>query len=480
MSLRKNFAYSGILTVSNYVFPLITFPYVSRVLGVTNIGICNFVDSIVNYYVLFSMMGVPLIGIREIAKNSNNRVELDKTFTSLFLLNAMMTCFALIVFIISIYSVSQLYQYRELLYYSVLKIVFNMFLIEWFYKGIENFRYITTRNILLKFVYVVAIFFFVRTKDDYVAYYVISIFIVVLDALINWQYKKNFVTLNFKNVSLKQYIVPFFSNGVYFILTSVYLSFNITFLGFVSRKEEVGYYTTATKIYGIFLALFTAFTGVILPRMSSLVGSGDIRTMIRLAQKSFDLLYLICPPLIILIIMLSPEIIMIIGGNGFEGAIVPMRIITPLLLIVGMAQILVFQILAPLKKDKLLLYNSITGAFIGLIFNIFLVGHLKSIGSALTLVITEVIVLGLSVYFVKKQVGGVVIHLKELFRNLFYSIPYVIICFLCKTYFTYSLVVCSLASFFSFAYFVLIQVYILKNDEFLSLVKFSLSKRQMR
>ena len=142
MSLRKNFVYSSILTVSTYLFPLIVYPYVSRTLGLSNIGIVNFVDNLVNYFVFLSMMGITTVGVREIAAARNNKEELSKTFMSLLTLTAITTLIAIIALWIAMYTVPKLIPFQDLLYVGIIKLIFNLFLIEWFFMGMENFRYI--------------------------------------------------------------------------------------------------------------------------------------------------------------------------------------------------------------------------------------------------------------------------------------------------------------------------------------------------
>ena len=141
MGIKRNFFFSSILTTANYIFPLIIFPYISRVLGVNNIGICNFVDSIINYFILFSMMGLSITGIREIAKVKKDKSILQQTFSSLFVLNLISTSIALILLIIGIYTIPQLKEHQNLMWIGAVKLVFSLFLIEWFFKGIENFKY---------------------------------------------------------------------------------------------------------------------------------------------------------------------------------------------------------------------------------------------------------------------------------------------------------------------------------------------------
>ena len=139
MGIKKNFAFSSALTVSNYIFPLIVFPYVSRVLGVSNIGLIDFIDSIVNYFILFSMLGISATGIREIAQYRNNQKKLINTFSSLFILNAVFTVIVILILIVSILFVPLLNENYDLMILGVVKLIFNLFLIEWFFKGIEDF-----------------------------------------------------------------------------------------------------------------------------------------------------------------------------------------------------------------------------------------------------------------------------------------------------------------------------------------------------
>lgn len=394
-SIKKNFFYSSILTTANYVFPFLTYPYVSRVLGVYNIGICNFVDSIINYFILFSMMGIGAIGIREIANVKDNDGDLNRTFSSLFIINSISTSIVLIVLCISIFFVPKLFEHKELMMFGVLKLVFNYLNIEWLYKGLENFKYITIRSLLVKCLYVLCVFIFVRERNDYAIYYALICGTYVVNGLINISYSKRFVRFTREALFFRPYIKPFLTLGLYTFLTSMYTSFNVAYLGFVSGEVEVGYYTTATKLYSILLAIFTAFTGVMLPRMSSLLSEGKFDEFKQNLNKSVDILFAFAFPLILFSTVFTPQIIDIISGKGYEGAIIPMRIVMPLMLIIGYEQILIIQILMPLKEDKIILRNSILGACIGLFMNILLVGvcHLNTIGSAIVWITSELVVL---------------------------------------------------------------------------------------
>lgn len=402
MSLKKNFLYSSILTTSNYIFPLITYPYVSRILGVTNIGLYNFADSIINYFIMFSVMGIGIIGIREIAGTQDDQENRNKVFSNLFILNASLTVIALAILIVCILTVPDLYNNKELMSVGVLKLVSNLFLIDWFYKGLEKFKYITNITLSIKFLYVISVFIFVRESNDYTIYYLLCTLMITFNAIANFIYAFKYVRLDFKSLDIRKYLKTNFVLGVYCFLTSMYTSFNVAYLGFVSDNTEVGYYSTGTKLFAIIIALYTAFTGVVQPRMSSLLSENKFDEFIGLVKKSTDILLSLTVPAVLFTCFFSPEIIRIISGEGYEGAIVPTRIVMPLIFIIGYEQILIVQILTPLKKDKQILINSVLGASVGLILNLLLVGRYASTGSAIVWVMSETTVLISAQYFVSK------------------------------------------------------------------------------
>lgn len=405
MGIKKNILYTAVLTTSNYIFPLITYPYVSRVLGVTNIGLCNFIDSVINYFILFSMMGMSIIGTRQIAIDKSKDLSIDPAFSSLLFINGLFTFLSLGVLIVLTFVVPELSENKELMWYGALKLVSNFLLIEWFYKGLEDFKFITIRSLILKCLFVASIFIFVREREDYPIYYLLTVLMITGNAIINILYSRKFARFKFKLINLLNVYKPFFILGGYFILTSLYTTFNTVFLGFTTNDTQVGYYTTATKLYSILLALYTGVTTVLMPRMSNLLAQNKIDEFKVLISKSTTLLFQLSIPLIILCDVFTPQIIMLISGPGYEGAITPMRIIMPLMLIIGYEQIQVVQCLMPLGKDKTIMINASIGAIIGIILNLTIVPHLQSIGSAITWACAELSILILSQYYLKKYLN---------------------------------------------------------------------------
>ena len=433
VSIKKNFAYKSILTISTYLMNFVTFPYVARVLGVDGIGLVSFVDNAINYFLLFATMGVATLGVREIATIRNDAKKCNEIFANILGLNLLFTVATVTIYLFCISAISKFQQYDELFYIGTAKLLFTAFLIEWFYTGIENFRYITLRSLLVKFLYVIAVFVFIQSKGDYKLYFVLTVATVVINAVVNMIYVRRYVRLKLRELLSKRYLKQNISLGIYTLMTSMYITFNVMFLGFASNNVEVGYYTTAFKLYSVILGLFTAFTNVMLPRMSSLLANGNKEQFQNMISKSFSLMAFFSIPMILCSMALAPQIIYVLSGSGYEGAILPMRIIMPAALFVGIAQVLAVQVITPMKRDKVLLFASILGATVSLLINIFIVPHLHSIGSAIVLLVAECTVT--STYIVYVMHGKFVrLQPKVLIESLFCALPSMVICLLCNLY----------------------------------------------
>ena len=429
-SIKKNVAYKSVLTLSTYLINFITFPYVARVLGVERIGLVNFVDNTVNYFLLFATMGVGLLGVREIAAVKEDKKRRDQVYSSVLALNLLFTLVSLGIYLLCVVTIPKLCQYDELFYIGTAKILFTVFLVEWFFTGVENFRYITLRSILIKVLYIISVFLFVRDTSDYRLYFILTVGVVVLNALINQLYIRKFVRVRWNNIQLFKYLKQNVTLGIYTLMTSMYLTFNVMYLGLVSNNTEVGYYTTAFKLYSVILGFFTAFTNVMLPRMSSLLANGEKDRFQELVNRSFSVMATCCIPLILCSMIMAPQIVYILSGPGYEGAILPMRIIMPAAFAVGVAQVLAIQVLMPMKKDKVLLIASIIGAVVSLLINLLVVPSVKSVGSAVVLLCSEMGVTGMYVWYVLSQ-ELILIPIKAIGKNVLFSLPSVVICLGC-------------------------------------------------
>lgn len=462
MSLKKNFMYSSILTVSTYLFPLLVYPYVSRVLGLSNIGIVNFVDNLINYFVCISMMGITTVGVREIAAARGDKQRLSKTYMSLLSLTAITTLIAVVALWIAMYTVPTLAQHRDLLYVGLIKLLFNLFLIEWFFTGMEDFRYITNRSILVKCLYVACVFLFVKDASDYKVYYVISVAMIVVNALINVVYSRRFVHYSLRSVDMRPFLRAYIIMGVYVLLINVYYSLNTVWLGFVTNTDEVGYFTTATKLHTIIMAVLSSFTNILYPRVSNLLAQGKEDEFWDKIKVSLEAVFLFAFPTIAFMLVAGPQLLCLVVGSGFEGSYLPLRIITPLVLIIGIEQILVIQILMSRHQDNVVLRNCFLGAVISLIFNVALTASLGAPGSAIVWVAAEFSIMCFSIADAYKKFHYVFPYRRVLAYAVAYA-PLVVLAWLIYRTLDNRYAMLASVATLTFTYACLTEVFVLKN-----------------
>lgn len=402
-SLKKNFAYRGLLTLSNYILGFITFPYITRVLGPNNFGVINYALNTIDYFLLFATLGIATLGTREIAAARGDKRIINQTYSRLFGINLWFTLGCLALLFLSVWLVPQFAEIKSLLIIGSAKILFRVFAVEWFFTGLENFKYITIRALIIRILYILSVFILVRNSGDYQLYFLLTILSFVLNSCINFVYSLKFVEIEWNELLSLSYGLQNIKLGIYFIMSSMYITFNVMFLGMVSTNDQVGYYSTAVKLYFIILSLFSAYTSVMLPRMSSLAHDAESPAFKRHINRSYILVLLTSIPIIVYAEIFAPGIIKIVSGEGYEASVLPMRILMPVMGLVWIAQIIVFQGLIPLKHDKSLLVISIIGASFSILFNLTFTPKLGAVGSAWTLVLSEIVVTSCYILIVMRQ-----------------------------------------------------------------------------
>lgn len=392
-NVRSNLYWSTLLTMSTYVVPLLVFPYISRVLGVERIGMVDTIDSLTDCCILFAMMGMASVGVREIARHKDNRQELDQVFTDLFALNLCSTMVVAIVFATAVALSPTLQDYGTLIPIGMLKLVANLFWIEWFYTGIEDFRYITLRSITVRALFIVGVFLLIHQQADSTLYYALFAGMTVANAVYNWLHKRKLVHLNLRHANIRRYAVPFLMLGLFAMLSAIYTKLSLPVLSFITDHEQAGNFTTATRVYQVVIALVTTLTGVMIPRMSVLIKEGEWQQVRRYTRTAFKLLLAFSLPIIIVVELFATDIITLFAGPGFEGAALPMRINMLLLLIVGAEKIIILQLLVPLRKDRTIVMAGIAGVIVWAVATPLLVPTLQAAGSAIVWILAEFTVL---------------------------------------------------------------------------------------
>ena len=393
-SIKKNFIMNIILTMSSFIFPIITFPYISRVLLPAGTGKINFATSVTSYFLMIAQLGVPSYGIRACAKIRENKEELTRTAHELLIINVIMSAAAYILFFAAIAIVPKFREEKTLFIVTGLTIGLTAIGMEWLYKALEQYTYITVRSVIFKLIALAAMFMLVHTETDYVIYGGITIFASSASSVLNLINAHKYI--GFKpvgNYDFKRHLKPILVFFAMACATTIYTNLDNVMLGFMTTNTDVGYYGAAIKIKIVLVSVVTSLGAVLLPRASYYVEHGNMEEFKRITSKAMNFVFLFATPLTVYFIMFAKSGIMVLSGEAFAGAIVPMQVIMPTLLLIGMTNIMGIQILVPTGREKVVLQSEIAGAIVDIIINAILIPSMKATGAAIGTLIAEIVVL---------------------------------------------------------------------------------------
>ena len=413
-SLKINFIMNAILTMSSFIFPLITFPYVSRVLLPEGTGKISFATSVVSYFLMFSQLGIPTYGIRACATVRDNKKKLTKMSHELLLINLITSAISYVFLGISLILIPK-FRTDKLLYITI---SFTIFLtsigMEWLYKALEQYTYIAIRSIIFKVIALIAMFLLVREQSDYVLYGGITIFASSASNILNFFNAHKYIDMKpIGGYNLKQHLKPITIFFAMACATKVYTNLDTVMLGFIATDADVGYYNAAIKIKTVLVSIVTSLGTVLLPRVSYYIQNSCLEEFKRISKKALNFVFILAVPLMIYFILYAKQGIYFLSGEAYAESIVPMQIIMPTLLFIGITNILGIQILVPLGRETIVLYSEMAGAIVDLILNALLIPQMASAGAAIGTVAAEFVVLVVQYMALKNEMS-------DIFRSVSY------------------------------------------------------------
>lgn len=285
-SIKLNFVMNIILTMSSFIFPLITFPYVSRVLLPVGTGKVSMATSVITYFSMFAQLGIPTYGIRACAKVRDNREKLSKVAQELLIINIIMSMISYMVLIILLFYVSKFRCEKELYVILSFNIILTSIGMEWLYKALEQYTYITVRSVIFKFIALIFMFFLVHKQTDYVIYGGITIFAASASNILNLINAHKFINLKpVGNYNFRRHLKPVLIFFAMSCATTIYTNLDTVMLGFMTTDTDVGYYNAAVKIKVILVSVVTSLGTVLLPRASYYIQRGELKEFHRITRK---------------------------------------------------------------------------------------------------------------------------------------------------------------------------------------------------
>lgn len=433
-SIAKNAVLNVILNVSNIAFSLITFPYVSRVLGVDALGQYNFAKSVISYFVLIAGLGIGGYAIREGSRLREDKEKISAFASEMLAINIVSTTISYIALFLCLVLVRKFDDYRLLIFIFSFQIIMSTIGVEWIYSIYEDFTYITLRTLGFKVLSIVLLFVFVRTKDDVVNYAIVTVIALCGSGIFNLVHSGHYCDLNLKRIKgLKKHFKPILTIFSASIAIMIYVSSDTTILGFLKSDYEVGLYSLASKIYMIIKSVISSILIVSIPRLSALYGNNEIERYNRTLQKVIDTISVFLFPCVVGLFLLSENIVVLVGGSDYVDASMSLKILSVALLFCLYGWIFNQCVLMPSKNEKTSSIATIASASVNIIFNFLLIPIWGEKAAALTTVLAE-----LMMFIICYRKGRKLSYAKVINVNLLQVIVgcvgISIICILCRAF----------------------------------------------
>lgn len=415
-SIKKNFFYNASYQVLTLILPLITTPYISRVMGAEKVGIYSYAYSIAYYFGLFILLGLNNYGNRTIAGVREDKEKLSKTFWSIY---AMQLLLGIIIVAIYLLYCAFIAQNQLMALIQLIYLISVMLDINWFFFGLEQFKLTVTRNTIIKILTVTSILCFVKNVDDLYIYAMIMVTGPLISQLYLWLFLRKYIS--FSRISwndIIKHIVPNLTLFIPVIAISLYTTMAKILLGAMTNMTEVGYFESANKLTVIPSMAITSLGTVMLPRISNMVSHGQHQETMKYLQKSLIVSVFLSVSMALGLSAISKEFVPFFYGEGFKKCEVLIPILILSSIFISWANVIRTQYLIPYKKDKIYIVSVFLGAIFNIFINIILIPMFQSVGAALGSLCAEITVCCYQTFKVRKEMK-IKLYLKQ-------SVPFLI------------------------------------------------------
>ena len=463
-SLKLNAFFNVVRNVLRLIFPLITFPYVSRVLMPEGIGKVNFANSIVMYFYTIASLGIGSYGIREAAKIRNDRLALAKFTKEMLSINIVSTLVSYILLAASLVFVKKFESYRILIIVNSSSIILNTIGFEWLYSALEEYGYITLRSIIFQIISLALTFILVRNSDDVVNYALVSVISNVGSNVCNLIHARRYLDLKTKvKLEIKKHLKPIFLLFFSSIAITVFSILDTSMVGFIKDDVEVGYYTSASKIIRMIRDLFPAISTVMFARVSYYVGTKETQKIKEVTGQIFNLFYALSIPICMGFILLMKPILLLMCGSEFLPAVAVGQVLAPLVILSSISGYLSGAILISFGREKIYMYVEVGAALLDIVLNFAFIPKYGALGAGIATLITELVMFIVFHISVKNEISGVKIK-KALVQYIISSVIMALVVYMEIKYLPLSPILQILLGAVSGALIYFVILVIMKNE----------------
>lgn len=402
MSILKNYSYNLLYQITMVILPIITIPYVSRVIGSEGIGIYTYTNSIVQYFILFANWGLSLYASREIAFVQDDSYKKSKIFTEIVTIQFIGTLVVLFVYFLYILLICK--NFKSLFLIQSISILAVAFDVSWFYIGTENFKKNVIRNLIVRFSAFFLLFILVKTPDDLWKYILLIICSSFLGQLYMWLGITDYIKkVQFKKLQLVQHVKK---AKFFFLIISIgviSVNLNKTLIGLLVSTSELGKYEMSYRLIMVSLLFVTSLGSVMAPRISATFSEGDKIKVNEYIRMSLQFILFFCFLIIPVIILISNNFIHWFLGSNFKGAGLYFILLSPMILINSLSNLIATQYMIPSGNEKKYFISLIIGVLIGIISSFLLITKLSVVGACLSVLITECTILAAHIFQTRNQ-----------------------------------------------------------------------------
>ncbi len=404
MKVIKNYLYNVVYQILILLAPLITVPYVSRVLGPELIGINSYTNSWMTFFMLLGQMGITLYGNREIAYHRDNKANRSKIFWEIEILQTITISLAMAAYLTAVFLFSSTFKIFFLL--QVISIIAAGVDVSWYFMGMEDFRKTVLRNMIVKIISVFLILLLVKTPHDLWKYIALLGLSTLVGNLTLWPYLKESVQF----VPLRQLrpFSHFYSALLLFIptiTTQIYLVVNRLMLGKISTQNQLGQFENSDKIIKIILAIVTASGQVMLPHIANKFSNGDIKGIRKSLYNSFDFISALAIPMMFGVMAISKPFAPWFLGASFQPVGELMMLEAPVIVLIGWSNVTGTQYLMPVNRTNEYTISVTFGAFVNIVANLFLIYAWGARGATMATVISEFVVSAVQLFYIRNTIS---------------------------------------------------------------------------
>ncbi len=415
-SVKKNSIFNILTKVLGMLFPMITFPYASRILLPDGLGKINFANSVIDIFVLFAGLGIGSYAVREAAKVRDDRKALSKFVTEVVIINFFSTLIAFAILGIALALSTKLQDYRTLLLIASSRILLATFGINWLFEAHEEFRYITRRTFAFQLISIAFLFAFVRSPKDIDNYMAFTVLSAAGANVCNFIYARKFFDFTFaEGLQIKKHIRPIFILFASALAASTYMIMDKTMIGIMRTDAEVGYYAAASKIGRLFILLLTAINSVSLPRLSYYM-ENDKEKYNSLLNNTANVLQALSMPIAVGLALLARSVIILFCGKNYESAITCMQILSATVFVTTLNTVITDLVIVARRKNKYVLYPVVLGACVNFVMNFILIPRYGITGAAIASITSEALMLAVKIFLAYKTLGGTLYFFSKIYQ----------------------------------------------------------------